>query len=197
MAELVIAVVGSGGKTTRIHKLTEKYRNQGKKVFVTTTTHMYEEPGCILSGNMEEIVAKLNTCGYCMAGLSAENGKIKALALEVYEAVCEYADIVLVEADGSKGKPVKFPAEHEPVIPTNVDEIHIVTGLCAVGKPLKEVCHRKELVQKCLGVSEDTILTKEHLEMLLQKGYVEPLKKEYPKAAIKIFFNEFIRNIND
>ena len=187
MAELVIAMVGSGGKTTRIHKLTEKYRNQGKKVFVTTTTHMYEEPGCILSGNMEEIVVKLNTCGYCMAGLSAENGKIKALALEVYEAVCEYADIVLVEADGSKGKPVKFPAEHEPVIPDNVNEIHIVTGLCAVGKPLKEVCHRKELVQKCLGVSEDTILTKEHLEMLLQKGYVEPLKKEYPKATIKIF----------
>lgn len=197
MAELVIAVVGSGGKTTRIHKLNEKYRNQGKKVFVTTTTHMYEEPECILSGNVEEIVAKLNTCGYCMAGLSAENRKIKALSLEVYEAVCEYADIVLVEADGSKGKPVKFPAEHEPVIPENVDEIHIVTGLCAVGKPLKEVCHRMELVQKCLGVSEDTILTKEHLEILLQKGYVEPLKKEYPKATLKIFFNEFIRNIND
>ena len=92
---------------------------------------------------------------------------------------------------------MKFPAEHEPVIPENVDEIHIVTGLCAVGKSLKEVCHRKELVQKCLGVSEDTILTKEHLEILLQKGYVEPMKKEYPKAALKIFFNEFIRNIND
>ena len=197
MAELVIAVVGSGGKTTRIHKLTEKYRNQGKKVFVTTTTHMYEEPECILSGNVEEIVEKLNICGYCMAGLPAKDGKIKALPYETYEAVCEYADVVLVEADGSKGKPVKFPAEHEPMIPANVNEIHIVTGLCAVGKPLKEVCHRKELVQECLGVSEDTILTKEHLEMLVQKGYVEPLKKEYPKAAIKIFFNEFIRNIDN
>ena len=197
MAELVIAVVGSGGKTTRIHKLTEKYRNQGKKVFVTTTTHMYEKPECILSGNVEEIVEKLNTCGYCMAGLPAEDGKIKALPYEKYESVCEYADVVLVEADGSKGKPVKFPAEHEPVIPANVDEIHIVTGLCAVGKPLKEVCHRKELVQKCLGVSEDTILMKEHLEILLQKGYVEPLEKEYPKAIIKMCFNEFIRDIND
>jgi len=117
--------------------------------------------------------------------------------LGIYEAVCEYADVVLVEADGSKGMPVKFPAEHEPVIPENVDEIHIVTGLCAVGKPLKEACHRKELVQKCLEVSEDTILTREHLEMLLHKGYMEPLKKEYPNAIIKMCFNEFIRNIND
>ena len=33
---MVIAVVGSGGKTTRIHKLKEKYRSEGKKVLVTT-----------------------------------------------------------------------------------------------------------------------------------------------------------------
>jgi len=191
MAELVIAVVGSGGKTTRIHQLTEEYRKIGKKVLVTTTTHMYWEDGCVLSGKVDEIIERLESYGYCMAGMPAENGKMKALTLGIYEAVCEYADVVLVEADGSKGMPVKFPAEHEPVIPANVDEIHIVTGLCAVGKPLKEVCHRKELVQKCLGVSEDTILTKKHLEILLQKGYVEPLKKEYPKVTLKIWLNDY------
>jgi len=191
MAELVIAVVGSGGKTTRIHRLTEEYRKIGKRVLVTTTTHMYREDGCVLSGKVDEIIERLESYGYCMAGMPAEEGKMKALTLEIYEAVCEYADVVLVEADGSKGMSVKFPAEHEPVIPDNVNEIHIVTGLCAVGKPLKEVCHRKELVQECLGVSEDTILTKEHLEILLQKGYMEPLKKEYPKVTLKIWPNDY------
>lgn len=183
---MIIAVVGSGGKTTRIHRLTEKYRKAGKKVLVTTTTHMYREEGCELSGNVEKIREQLETCGYCMAGLPAENEKIKALPLEVYEAVCAYADVVLVEADGSKEKPVKFPAEHEPVIPQNADEIHIVTGLSALGKPLKEVSHRKELVQECLGIGEDTCLTPEHLQKLLEKGYLEPLKEKYSDKNIKV-----------
>lgn len=41
---MIQAVVGSGGKTTLIHRLAEEYRAQGKKVFVTTTTHMRAEP---------------------------------------------------------------------------------------------------------------------------------------------------------
>lgn len=191
---VVIAVVGSGGKTTRIHQLAEQYKKEGKKVFVTTTTHMYKEEGCILSGNVDEIIDRLNICGYCMAGMPAEDGKMRELPPEVYEEACKRADIVLVEADGSKGRPVKFPAEHEPVIPDNVNEIHIVIGLCAIGKPLKDVCHRKELVQKCLGVSEDEILTKEHLYTLLQKGYAEQLKKEYPDVTLKTWFNDYKRN---
>ena len=56
---VVIAVVGSGGKTTRIHQLTEEYRKNNKKVLVTTTTHMYREKGCVLSGNADEIIEKL------------------------------------------------------------------------------------------------------------------------------------------
>ncbi len=183
---MIIVVVGSGGKTTRIHTLTEEYRKAGKKVLVTTTTHMYIEEGCDISGNAEQIREKLENSGYCMAGLPAENEKIKALPLEVYEAVCEYADIVLVEADGSKGLPIKFPAEHEPVIPENADEIHIVTGLSALGRPLSKVSHRKELVQNCLGINGDICLEPKHLQKLLEKGYVEPLKEKYPEKNIKI-----------
>ena len=190
---VVIAVVGSGGKTTRIHQLAEQYRNERKKVLVTTTTHMYREEGCILSGNAEEIIDKLFSCGYCMAGLLEEKDprKVKGLPQDVYEEICKHADVVLVEADGSKGMPVKFPAEHEPVIPDNVNEIHIVQGLCAVGKPLKEVCHRIELVKECLGVSEDTIMTEKYLTILLQKGYIKPLKKKYPKVILNIWLNNY------
>ena len=85
---LVIAVVGSGGKTTKIHQLTEQYRKEGNKVFVTTTTHMYREEGCILSGNVEEIIQRLNDCGYCMAGMPAEHEKMKVLPPDVYEEIC-------------------------------------------------------------------------------------------------------------
>ena len=188
---MVIAVVGAGGKTTRIHKLAEQYRTLGKKVLVTTTTHMYREDGCILSGNVEEIKDRLTSCGYCMAGMPAQYGKIQSLPKSVYEQVCAYADIVLVEADGSKGMPVKYPADHEPVIPDNATEIHIVMGLCAIGHPIKDVCHRMEQVLKCLEVTEDTLLTMEHTQKLVEEGYLKPLKKTYPKVPLKIFFNEY------
>ena len=45
----VIAIVGAGGKTSRIKNLTRKYVQQGKSVLITTTTHMGLEPGMVLS----------------------------------------------------------------------------------------------------------------------------------------------------
>ena len=83
---MIIAVVGSGGKTTRIHKLKEKYRSEGKKVLVTTTTHMMAEEGCVLSGDGQEILQRLENTGFCMAGLPAKEGKMQALpTVEVQE----------------------------------------------------------------------------------------------------------------
>ncbi len=180
----VIAVIGSGGKTTRIHQLTGHFLRAGKKVLVTTTTHMMAEEGCDLSGNVENIRKKIKDSGYCMAGIPAEDGKIGPLPEELYEKACELADVVLVEADGSKRLPVKYPAPQEPVIPKNATEIHVVTGLSALGKPLKEVCHRMELALQCLKVSEDTVLLPIHVQTLLRKGYLEPLREKYPEMEI-------------
>lgn len=183
---MIIAVAGSGGKTTRIHKLTEKYRRDGKTVFVTTTTHMFAEEGCDLSGNVDSIRKALENCGYCMAGLPAEGGKIQSLPKKVYETVCQYADVVLVEADGSKRLPVKYPAINEPVIPENADEIHIVTGLSAIGKTIGETCHRKELVMECLGAQENLVLAPTHLQKLVEEGYGRPLEEKYPDKKITV-----------
>ena len=40
---MVTAVVGAGGKTTLIRELSARYRAQGKRVLVTTSTHMFRE----------------------------------------------------------------------------------------------------------------------------------------------------------
>ena len=65
----VIAVVGAGGKTTRIKRLTDQYVRQGKRVLVTTTTHMYQEPGMILNGKLEDIRHQLDKQNYCICGM--------------------------------------------------------------------------------------------------------------------------------
>ncbi len=179
----IIAVVGAGGKTSLIHQLASEFLSRGEKVFVTTSTHMLIEADTLLTDKAEEIIAKLEGDGYAMAGIQ-EGVKIKELSEKTYKKVCEHADVVLIEADGSKHMPLKFPGDNEPVIYENVTDIIIVWGKHALGKPAKEVCHRLELTKSCLGITDDTLITMEHAKKLVQKGYVEPLGKKYPKLHL-------------
>lgn len=182
---MIIAVVGSGGKTTLIKNLASSYRSQGKTVLITTTTHMFIEPDTLLTDDADLILHALEERGCVMAGV-AEGEKIKALSRETFEAVCAHADVVLVEADGSKGLPLKYPNLTEPVIPEKTDEILVVCGLNAIGRPAKEVCHRLELVTNCLGIREEESITPEHIRKLVTKGYLEPLTAAYPGVKIKL-----------
>ena len=81
--DMIIAVAGSGGKTTRVHKLAQYYRSLGKKVFVTTTTHMKKESDTVIPENIEDIRKQLNETGYCMAGMPAtpENALVQKSAI--------------------------------------------------------------------------------------------------------------------
>ena len=180
---MIICVVGSGGKTTLIKKLAEQYRREGKTVLVTTSTHMFIEEDTLLTDDADTILRRLAQTGYAMAGI-AEGKKIKALSPATYEAVCSFADVVLVEAYGSKGLPLKYPNTSEPVIPENADEIMVVCGLNAVGQKAKDVCHRLELVKACLGIEDETIITPAHVQKLVTDGYLDPLRVAYPNAKI-------------
>ena len=183
---MIIAVVGSGGKTTYIKEQAALYLAQGKKVLVTTTTHMYAEEDTLFTNDAAEICACLQTKGYCMAGQRAEDGsaKICGLSPDVLARAAQCADVVRVEADGSKGKPVKFPAKHEPVIPGGTDRIVIVMGFFAAGQTIAEACHRQELVCRCLDASLSHRLTEADLQKLVEEGYRKPLARMFPQAEI-------------
>lgn len=183
---MVISIVGSGGKTTLLKRLAQEYQDQGKSVFVTTTTHMYTEEDTLLTDDPQVIIHTLQQTGYAMAGLPTGE-KICALSAETYTAVCRYADVVLVEADGSKHLPLKFPNQTEPVIPDNTDQIIVVWGPHGLEKPACQVCHRVELVKECLGIDDDTLITLDHVRRLVQEGYVHPLRQKYPYAEITVF----------
>ena len=180
---MIRAFVGAGGKTTLIHRQAELFRAEGKRVFVTTSTHMFIEPDTVLSDDADVIIAELNRTGYVMAGIP-EGEKIRALSPETYETVCAHADVVLIEADGSNHKPIKYPNSTEPVLPDNVEEIVVVCGLQALGRPLVEVAHRPELVKACLGAQDDTIITLEHIARLVCEGYLRPLRNKCGKLSV-------------
>lgn len=182
---MIRAIVGAGGKTSLIKRLTNEYRKQGRSVFVTTSTHMFVEADTLVTEDVDSIIYELKTKGYVMAGASCGE-KIRALPKEVYEEVCRHADEVLVEADGSKHLPLKFPNETEPVIYDNVEEIIIVCGLHGLGKSAKEVVHRIELASRKTGISPEDVIRPTHIQELLRKEYLEPLKEKYQNKTIKI-----------
>lgn len=187
----IIAVVGAGGKTTHIHRLASEYRKAGKRVLVTTTTHMLQEEDTIFTEQGqdsrcgEQIKEMLFQTGYCMAGSRAEQGKIGSLPKCVFQEVCEAAQVVLIEADGARHKMIKYPAAGEPVIPEGVNEIHVVMGMAAIGKKCRDVSHREELVEECLGIGPDTPITAEHIRTLAKQGYEIPLSGSFPNAEIR------------
>ncbi|MCQ2492124.1 MAG: putative selenium-dependent hydroxylase accessory protein YqeC [Lachnospiraceae bacterium] len=185
----IIAIVGAGGKTTLLHRLIKKHYKEQKKVLAITTTHMKYEEEMVISGKIEDIKEQLDTKGWCLAGTFDEKkGKISALEESLYRKACEYADIVVIEADGANHHTVKVPAVYEPVIPENVTKMIVVMGMMDIGRPMGEVVHRFGLLE---GVGEEEVLTMEWVEKLAMDGYVKPWRKKRPDMEIEVRYTRW------
>lgn len=185
---MIRAFVGSGGKTGTIFRQAQEYCAMGKTVLVTTSTQMGAREGTIIGDDPAPIIEALKQSGYAMAGTKANReGKIAALSEETFRIAAAHADIVLVEADGSRQHPLKFPNDTEPVIPEGTEEIVVICGLSAIGQPARDVCHRLELVKAAISIEDDTIITSDHVRELVKKAYLEPLAAKYPEAKITLY----------
>lgn len=180
--EVVIAVCGAGGKTTKIYQLKEFYVKLGKKVAILTTTHMAWEPYCITDGNRDRILERFKTDGWVFVGEDCKNGKVKNISKDLYEFLTEKADILLVEADGSRHHSVKIPNETDVQIPENVTKILVIMGIFEIGKPLEETVHRYERMPQMLR--KDAVLSMELIRKIAAVCYEEPLKKRYPEIPV-------------
>jgi len=70
------------------------------------------------------------------------------------------ADVVIVEADGSRRLPLKAPAPHEPALPTSTDVVVAVAGVGVVGEKLGVLeVFRSELVSKVGGIAVGETVT--------------------------------------
>ncbi len=187
-----IAVVGSGGKTSIIMRLAEEQKSLGRKVLVLTTTHMYKpQKYGVFSGLVRDVYNALQKDGIAVTGDITDDGKIAWQGDSIYREFAAMADVVLIEADGSKQLPVKFPNEYEPVIPADSDVILVVSGLSAIGRSGKDSCHRWALAKTALGISDDeALLEPTHLRILLEKGYLIPLHDKFPGIPVIPVFNQ-------
>ena len=134
-------------------------------MLVTTTTHMaMPEPdtGPVLveaeAAIEADLARALATEGRAtVLGRRVRPDKIEGLAPERVDALVPAADLVLVEADGARGRSLKIPAGHEPVIPASTTLVIVMAALDALGRPLDAASvHRLELVRAATGATEGT-----------------------------------------
>ena len=69
-----------------------------------------------------------------------DKGKLKGIDREFIDKIYQkhLFDYIVVEADGSKRRPIKAPALYEPVLPRETTRVVGLIGLDALGKSITE-----------------------------------------------------------
>lgn len=201
----VVCYVGAGGKTGSIRKAAAEYVRTGKKVLILTTTKMAVSDvngiPYVPFENMDKkryikkVKSELKKYSVCAAGTPLVGSEIGAKFTELpgplAALLCYEADVVLAEADGAAHMAAKAPGQLEPALLPYTDEVVIVMGLHALGKPLKEVCHRKEQVMELLSCGEEHVMEQEDLTKLMELGYRKPISERYPHMKFqKLYYQK-------
>lgn len=166
----VTAIIGSGGKTTLLRTLSGELPG---RVLLCTSTHFqgYADLPTVLDPTAADLRKALAAHPIVCAAGRSPTGKLVDCGLP-YETLADLADFVLVEADGSRRRPLKAHALHEPVIPPCTRQVICVVGLSGLHRPVSEVVHRPELfcpLASCTPEDEATpeqvarALVQEHL----------------------------------
>lgn len=163
-----ICLVGGGGKTTVMYELAAAWAACGRKVLVLTSTHIL----CPADGSFAADVPAVHNLWqqrrYAVIGTpELSTGKLTLPPQSVYEALKLQADVILCEADGSRHRPCKVPAEYEPVLLPDSDIVLAVAGMDALGNSLAQACQRPQLAAELLGCSSDSVIDAQMLASLL------------------------------
>ncbi len=162
---MIVALVGAGGKTTTMFRLAAELTARGERVITTTTTHIGAPKAgqtelLLLTGEHERwreaaAEALANHQHITVAAATTAEGKLQGIAPEWADDLRALRDVsaILVEADGAKGRFIKAPAAHEPVIPASADLVLLLMSTEALGQPLSDtIAHRPEQVSAVTGL---------------------------------------------
>jgi molybdenum cofactor cytidylyltransferase len=190
-----VALVGSGGKTTAMFQIA---REMQPPVIVTTSTHLGDWQAEMADRHLiiNDRESFYTNCGivegvtlitshpdvsHRLGGLSNE------VMWEVFIAADRLHCPVLIEADGSRGKPLKAPAEHEPAIPAGVDHVIVCIGASAIGQILdEEHVFRPEIFSKLSGIPLGEFLEMEGIirYLLCKEGGLKNIPEQSQKSVV-------------
>ncbi|HNW85790.1 MAG TPA: selenium cofactor biosynthesis protein YqeC [Candidatus Limiplasma sp.] len=164
------AAVGGGGKTSLLWRLALELSEKGR-VVLATTTHI-RPPQCLtlLDPTRQAVEDALKKVSLIAIGRPTPDGKlaeVKGLQGQ-YEGLADY---VLIEADGSRGLPLKAPAEYEPALPAHVSLVLAVAGMDCVGRTVGQAAHRPERYAAIAQAGLEDWVTPEMVATVLDHPY--------------------------
>ena len=162
-ADEIVALVGGGGKTTAMFRLAREVVDNGGGVITPTTTRIFgaqialapaHVPAADLTRERVSAALAVHRHVLVIGATDAGSGKAEGVSLDLFRRLRTWFPGVclLNEADGSRMRPFKAPADYEPVIPTDTTLVVPAVGADVFGKSLDaDHVHRPELVSALSG----------------------------------------------
>jgi molybdenum cofactor cytidylyltransferase len=199
----VVAFTGAGGKSSAIERVAEELAVT-TPVIVTTTTRISLHQRRLATDHLilqdeadfRRLADLLRAPRSILVTRRVAAGEPKWLGLdlatleEVRRVAGESGACILIEADGARGRSLKAPAEHEPVVPPFADIVVPLVGLDVVGQPVSsEYVHRPERVARLTGLGPDDVLQPQHIAQVLcsPEGGLQGIP---PRAEVRILLNK-------
>ena len=184
----VISLTGAGGKTSLMTAWARELASEGRRTVITTTTHLQhplsfeDESDSPYRGirvlfpedfmkngtpdteaaaeKLEELLTEYGAALIVSAD-PARPGKAMQPSDEIMECIFRAADAVLIEADGSRRKPFKWPMPLEPAVSDKTDITVCIAGLTALGQPTQDAMYGLDQLPEDLrrGIVDEQLMS--------------------------------------
>lgn len=192
----VVSLVGAGGKSTVLYAISLELRRRGLSVVATATTHLQmpaagtTAPPLVVASEEENWLKTVERRLARYGSVTVVQDRVREDKLRGVEPVMidplrGLADCVVVEADGARGRSLKAPADHEPVIPDETTLTVVLVGLDVLGQPLDEShVHRLRVVRTLSRAGEGGIVDDAVVVAAVVGGYLP----KFPEHGRRLVF---------
>lgn len=171
----IVSCVGAGGKKTTMFRLAEAHSG---RVGITATAHIEFFPRTLKATNyigdeidlLEAIRNDKDSKAIAFAKPSERFGRRAGVSQESIEKFIEAGnfDLLVVKADGARGRLIKAPAEHEPVIAPHSNTVIPILSAKVIGLPLTDkITHRVDNLSVVTGLSEGVEIEPIHIAKII------------------------------
>lgn len=194
----IVAFIGAGGKTSTLVALGYELAARGWRVLATTTTRLGADQLTLMpaarqaSDGAAALALALDEHRFVFVYTDIRGDKAHGVTpAQFTDLLAETnADVILIEADGARGLPLKAPRAHEPVIPAETTLVVSIASLSVLGKPLNtDYVFNADAIIEQSGIAQNSPLKSAHLARILSDDRLG-LQGVPETARVMIFLND-------
>lgn len=165
----IVAAVGGADKTSLVFSLAADAARRGLPALATSTVKFrpprredFPAPERCSEDALPSRFADITRDrGFCALVSAEADGRASGFTPAAISALApENVGLIAVQADGSRGMPLKAPDRHEPAMPAAATDVIVCAGLAVLGKPLDvRSAHRPELVGRLANAAAGVLVT--------------------------------------